>query len=78
MNVLLTMSATRTPNVQTQTVATRAVVLTVTREMERTVQVNVPEGYLGQVLLGMCRWPLRTPTIIVYSVASYRPHPENL
>ena len=19
-------------------------------------------GYLGQVLLGMCRWPLRTPT----------------
>ena len=32
-------------------------------------------GYLGQVLLGMCRWPLRTPhPIIVYSVANYRPH----
>ena len=32
-----------------------------------TVQASKPEspgggGYLGQFLLGMCRWPLRTPT----------------
>ena len=34
-----------------------------------------PGGYLGSVLLGMCRWPLRAPApIIVYFVASYRPH----
>ena len=32
----------------------------------------LPGEYLGQVLLGMCRWLLRTP--LVYSVASYRPH----
>ena len=36
----VTMSATRMPSVRTQTVATRAVVLTVTQEMERrTAQV---------------------------------------
>ena len=23
---------------------------------------NLPGGYLGKCLLGMCRWPLRTPT----------------
>ena len=34
----------------------------------------MPGGYLGQVLLGMSRWPLRTPTPLVYSVAIYRPH----
>ena len=41
MNVQLTMSATRTPSVRTQTVATRAAVVTVTQEMERTVLVSV-------------------------------------
>ena len=35
------MTATPTPSVRTQTVATRAAVLTVTREMERTAQVRV-------------------------------------
>ena len=40
MNVQLTMNAMRTLSVQTQKVATRAVVSTVTREMERTVQVR--------------------------------------
>ena len=34
------MSATRTPSVRTWTVATRAAVLMVTREMERIVQVS--------------------------------------
>ena len=40
MNVQLTMNATGTPSVETQTVATRAAVLTVTQEMEGTVQVG--------------------------------------
>ena len=40
MNVQVTMSATRTPSVRTQTVATRAAVVTVTREMGRTAQVS--------------------------------------
>ena len=40
MNVQVEMSATRTPSVQTRMVATRAVVLTVTREMEGTAQVS--------------------------------------
>ena len=39
----VTMSATRMPSVRTQTVATRAVVLTVTQEMERTAQVSACE-----------------------------------
>ena len=49
MNVQLTMSATRTPSVRTQKVATRAAVLTVTREMERTVLVSacVPKWWFG-------------------------------
>ena len=41
MNVQVTMSATCTPSVRTQTVATRAAVFMVTREMERSVQVSV-------------------------------------
>ena len=40
----VTMSVTRTPSVQTQAVATRATVVTVTREMERIVQVSVCEA----------------------------------
>ena len=40
MNVEVITCATRTPNVSTQTVAIRANVLTVTREMEGIVQVN--------------------------------------
>ena len=33
-------------------------------------------GHLGQFLLGMCRWPLRGPTLlyIVYFLANYRSH----
>ena len=41
MNVYLTMNATQTPSVRTQTVATRAAVLMVMREMGRTAQVSV-------------------------------------
>ena len=45
-----------------------------------------PGGYVDQILLGMCCWPLRTPTLLrsipwliidpmtVYSMANYRPH----
>ena len=32
-------------------------------------------GYLGQFLLGMCRWPLETPTPLKSILwPSYRPH----
>ena len=56
MNVQLTMSATRTPSVQTQTVATRAAVLMATREMERYVQVScwVPLLLFDNNVCGIC------------------------
>ena len=39
-------------------------------------ELEYPEGggYLAQFLLGMCRWPLRTPTPECILVANYRPH----
>ena len=30
--------------------------------IEAQAEMEGPGGYLGQFLLGMCRWPLRTPT----------------
>ena len=48
-------------------------------EIMKTFQNNntsrvVRWGYLGQFLLGMYRWPLRTPTPLIYCEANYRPH----
>ena len=35
---------------------------------------SLGEGYLGEFLLDVCRWPLRTPATFVYAVGNYRPH----